>query len=139
MDLTKINNKRGCMSNLPKVLEHKEIIKCKPVGKYIGNYKCHINCLSYAIRHPKKVKHILGVAQVFNDNTCVAHFILELIDGTYIDPTYGNMSQQLYSYCIPIECYDVATFNVNRELQNLKDYLFSLQPWYYKLFHRNPY
>ena len=127
------------MNNLPKSLNHKEIIKCKPVGKYIGNYKCHVNCLSYAIRHPKKVKHILGVAQVFSDNTCVAHFIIELNDGTYIDPTYGNMAKHLYNYCVPFERYEVKTFNPNRELQNLKDYLFSLQPWYYKLFHRNPY
>ena len=127
------------MGNVPKSLEHKEIINCKPVGKYIGNYKCHVNCLSYAIRHPNKVKSIVGVAQVFNDDSCVAHFIIQLIDGTYIDPTYGNMTKELYSYCIPIERYVIDTFNANRELQNLKDYLFSLQPWYYRLFHKNHY
>ena len=127
------------MSNLPKALEHKEIIKCKPIGKYIGNYHCHINCLSYAIRHPKKVKYILGVAQVFSDDSCVAHFIIELNDGTFIDPTYGNMTEALYKYCVPIERYEVNTFKPNRELQNLKDYLFSLQPWYYRLFNKNPY
>jgi len=127
------------MGNVPKSLDHKEIINCKPIGKYIGNYKCHVNCLSYALRHPKKVKHILGVAQVFNDNSCVAHFIIELNNGIYIDPTYGNMTKQLYSYCIPIERYDVKTFNSNRDLQNLKDYLFSLQPWYYRLLHKNHY
>lgn len=127
------------MSNIPKCLEHKEIINCKPVGKYIGNDRCHVNCLSYALRHPKKVKCILGVAQVFNDEDCVAHFIVELIDGTFIDPTYGNMAKQLYSYCIPIERYEISTFSPNRELQNLKDYLFSIQPWYYRLFKSNHY
>lgn len=127
------------MGNVPKSLTHREIINCKPRGIYIGNYRCHVNCLSYARKHPKKVKYIVGVAQVFNDNTCVAHFIIQLIDGTYIDPTYGNMTKQLYSYCIPIEYYDVSTFKPNRELQNLKDYLFSLQPWYYRLFRTNTY
>lgn len=127
------------MSNLPKSLDHKEIINCKPIGRYMGNYRCHINCLSYALRHPKKVKHIVGVAQVFSDNSCVAHFIVELHDGTYIDPTYGNMSKLLYSYCVPIERYEIKTFNSSRELQNLKDYLFSLRPWYYRFFNTNHY
>ena len=127
------------MGNIPKCLEHKEIINCKPVGKYIGNYKCHVNCLSYARKHPKKVKYIVGVAQVFSDNSCVAHFILELVDGTYIDPSYGNMSDLLYNYCIPIERYEVNTFNPGRELENLKEYLFSLRPWYYQLFNSNHY
>ena len=127
------------MAILPKSLAHREIINCKPRGIYIGNYRCHVNCLSYARKHPKKVKHIVGVAQVFSDNSCVAHFIVELYDGTYIDPTYGNMSKLLYSYCVPIERYEIKTFNSSRELQNLKDYLFSLQPWYYRLFHKNNY
>ena len=127
------------MSTVPNALQHKEIIKCKPKGKYIGNNRCHVNCLSYTLRHPNKVKSIVGVAQVFNDNTCVAHFIVQFMDGTYFDPTYGNMTDVLYSYCIPIERYEVKNFNPSRELQNLKDYLFSLQPWYYKIFHRNPY
>lgn len=127
------------MANIPKSLEHKEIIQCKPKGKYIGNYKCHVNCLSYARRHPDKVKSIVGVAQVFNDHSCVAHFIIQLLDGTYIDPTYGNMTKELYKYCIPIEYYNVSTFKPSRELQNLKDYLFSLTPWYFRLFRKNPY
>ena len=127
------------MSTLPNALQHKEIIKCKPKDKYIGNDRCHVNYLSYALRHPNKVKSIVGVAQVFSDNTCVAHFILELADGTYIDPTYGNMSTKLYSYCVPIERYKIESFEPNRELQNLKDYLFSLQPWYYRLFRTNTY
>ena len=90
---------------IPKQLKHKEIIKCTPKGKYIGNYKCHVNCLSYTLRHPDKVKSIVGVLQVFNDSEAVAHFVLEMLDGTYYDPTYGNTSGILDSYCIPIEYY----------------------------------
>ena len=124
---------------IPEQLKHKEIIKCTPKGKYIGNYKCHVNYLSYALRHPDKVKSIVGVLQVFNDSEGVAHFVLEMIDGTYYDPTYGNMSGILDSYCIPIEYYKVESFKPNRELQNLKDYLFSLRHWFYRLTHKNQY
>ena len=124
---------------IPEQLKHKEIIKCTPKGKYIGNYKCHVNCLSYALRHPDKVRSIVGVLQVFNDSECVAHFILEMADGTYFDPTYGNMSGILDSYCIPIEYYKVESFKPTRELQNLKDYLFSLRHWFYRLTHKNKY
>ena len=124
---------------IPEQLKHKEIIKCTPKGKYIGNYKCHVNCLSYALRHPDKVKSIVGVLQVFNDSEAVAHFVLEMLDGTYYDPTYGNMSGTLDSYCIPLEYYKIDSFKPIRELQNLKDYLFSLRHWFYRLTHRNPY
>ena len=124
---------------IPEQLKHKEIIKCTPRGKYIGNYKCHINCLSYSLRYPDKVKSIVGVLQVFNDSEGVAHFVLEMVDGTYYDPTYGNMSGVLDSYCIPIEYYKVESFNPVRELQNLKDYLFSLRHWLYRLTHKNQY
>lgn len=124
---------------IPEPLKHREIIKCTPKGKYLGNYKCHVNCLSYALRHPEKVNSIVGVLQVFNDSECVAHFVLEMVDGTYYDPTYGNMSGILDNYCIPIEYYKVESFNSNRELQNLKDYLFSLRHWFYRLTHKNTY
>ena len=124
---------------IPEQLKHKEIIKCTPRGKYIGNYKCHINCLSYSLRHPDKVKSIVGVLQVFNDSEGVAHFVLEMVDGTYYDPTYGNMSGILDSYCIPIEYYKVESFIPARELQNLKNYLFSLRHWLYRLTHKNQY
>ena len=124
---------------IPEQLKHKEIIKCTPNGKYIGNYKCHVNCLSYALRHPDKVKSIVGVLQVFNDSEGGAHFVLEMVDGTYYDPTYGNMSGILDSYCIPIEYYKVESFKPIRELQNLKDYLFSLRHWFYRLTHKNQY
>ena len=124
---------------IPEQLKHKEIIKCTPKGKYIGNYKCHVNCLSYALRHPDKVKSIVGVLQIFNDSEGVAHFVLEMVDGTYYDPTYGNMSGIMDSYCIPIEYYKVESFKPTRELQNLKDYLFSLRHWFYRLTHKNTY
>ena len=123
-------------AKVPAQLQHREIIKCTPKGKYIGNYKCHVNCLSYALRHPTKVKAIVGVAQVFSDNYCVAHFILEMIDGTYYDPTYGNMSGILDSYCIPIEYYKIETFKPDRELGNLQNYINSLNPWYHRWFNQ---
>ena len=124
---------------IPEPLKHREIIKCTPKGKYLGNYKCHVNCLSYALRHPDKVKSIVGVLQVFNNSEGVAHFVLEMVDGTYYDPTYGNMSGIMDSYCIPIEYYKVESFIPARELQYLKDYLFSLRHWFYRLTHKNPY
>ena len=124
---------------IPEQLKHKEIIKCVPRGKYLGNYKCHANCLSFALRHRNKVKSIVGVLQVFNDSEAVAHFVLEMTDGTYYDPTYGNMSGVLDSHCIPIEYYKIESFKPSRELQNLKNYLFSLRHWFYRLTHKNPY
>lgn len=123
-------------AKVPLSLQHKEIIKCVPRGKYLGNYKCHVNCLSYALRYPTKVKSIVGVMQVFSDNYGVAHFVLEMVDGTYFDPTYGNMSGVLDSYCIPIEYYKVDSFKPNRELINLQNYLNSLNPWYHRWFNK---
>lgn len=123
---------------MPNQLKHKEIIKCIPKGKYIGNRNCHCNCLSYAIKH-NNVKFIHGVAQVFHNDEVCAHFILELNDGPYIDPTYGNLTSIQYKYCIPIEKYEISTFNPDRELQNLKDYIYSMQPFHYRLLHANNY
>ena len=48
------------MGKIPDKLKHREIIKCVPKGRYIGNYKCHVNCLSYAHRHPEKVVSMLS-------------------------------------------------------------------------------
>ena len=118
------------IQTIPKQLIHKEVIKCIPKGKYLGNYMCHVNSLSYALRNPTKVESIVGVVQVFSSGDCCAHFIVKLKDGTYIDPTYGNMSGTLDSYHIPIETYSIQSFSPNRELQNLKDYIKQLQPWY---------
>lgn len=114
-------------------LKHKEITKCIPKGKYRGNYKCHVNSLEYARLHSSKVKSIVGVLQVFDNDDAVAHFIVELLDGTYIDPSYGIMLDE-YRYNIIIEHYNVSTFNANRDLGLLKEYLYSLLPWYIRLF-----
>lgn len=124
---------------IPTALKCKEIIKCTPKGKYLGNQRCHANALSYALRNPKMVCSIIGVMQIFSDDLGCAHFVVKLNDGTYHDPTYGNLSGVLDSYCIPIEEYKVDSFNPSRELQNLKDYIYSLQPWYFNLFRGNPY
>lgn len=114
-------------------LNYKEVIRPKSVGKFIGNYKCHVNCLSYYKENKAKVKSIVGGLQVFTGNETATHFILELRDGTFIDPTYGNMIE-LYLYFIPIENYDPTTFIPDRELNNLKKYFHSLLPWYKRLF-----
>lgn len=116
-------------------LSYKEIIQPKAQGKYIGNYNCHVNCLSYYKEYKAKVKYIVGCLQVFPNDEAVAHFILELSDGTFIDPTYGNMVD-LYSYCIPIEKYVPSKFNPNRELSNLKAYIHGLLPWYLRLINK---
>lgn len=114
------------------ILSYKEVITPKAQGYFIGNYKCHVNCLSYYTEHKEDVKSIVGCLQVFSDNDTAAHFILELNDGSFIDPTYGNMID-LYSYCIPIEKYDPTKFSPNRELSNLKAYFHGLLPWYLRL------
>lgn len=123
---------------IPIQLQIKDVINCTPKGKYVGNQNCQVNALSYALRHSNADK-IVGVLQVFNDHTGVAHFIVKLKDGTYIDPTYGNMSGVMDSYHIAIEEYAIESFKPNRELQNLKEYLYNLQPWYFNLFRGNPY
>ena len=127
------------MGKIPDKLKHREIIKCIQKGKYIGNRNCHVNCLSYAHRHPEKVVSIIGVAQIMKDDDCVAHFILKMDDGTYFDPTYGNMSGILDSYHIQIEEYKIENFSPDRELYNLKEYLYNLNPWLWRLFNRNHY
>jgi len=123
---------------IPIQLQIKDVIKCTPKGKYIGNQKCHINALSYALEYSNADK-IVGVLQVFNSRTTVAHFIVKLKDGTYIDPTYGNMSGVLDKYHIAIEEYSIDSFKPDKDLQNLKDYIYNLQPWYFNLFIGNPY
>ena len=114
-------------------LKHLEIINVESKLNFLGNYKCHMNCLNYARKHKSVVK-IVGVAQVFNDNGIVAHFIVKLKNGTYLDPSYGRLSSIGYQYNIKIEEYNVETFNPSRELSNLKEYLFYKLPWYVRLF-----
>ena len=115
-------------------LSYREVVKPEPINMpYIGNNACHINCVSYYKKSREKVKHIVGCLQVFSDDYTCAHFIIELKDGSFIDPTYGNMPE-LYSYVIPIERYKPENFVPNRELQYLKNYIHSLLPWYKRLF-----
>lgn len=103
-------------------------------GKYIGNQRCHINSLSYALKNPKQVKSIIGCLQVFSDKSGVAHFVVELNDGTIIDTTYGNCVSKLYLYLIPIERYSPDAFKPNRDLRNLKAHLHRQLPWYIRWF-----
>lgn len=127
------------MNTVPKALDHKEFFRCTPSGPFIGNNKCHYNCLSWALRNKERAKCIVGVGQVFKDGTMVAHFVVELNDGTFIDPSMGNLSSSYDDYLILIEKYNIDTFHPNRELANLKDYFFSLRSFWYRLFHSNPY
>lgn len=127
------------MNKIPSQLDHKEYIKCTPVGVFMGNNKCHWNCLSWSLRNKTKAKCIVGVGQVFSDGTMVAHFVVELNDGTYIDPSIGNLAGVYDDYLIPIEKYNIDTFKPNRELVNLKEYLFSLRSFWFRLLHKNPY
>ena len=124
------------MNNIVDLLQHIDVVYPIDKGKYLGNYKCHCNSLSYALRHPKSVDCIIGCLQVFSDGTGVAHFVVKCYDGTIIDPSYGNLSTTSYEYLLPIEEYKVSTFSPNRELLNLKAYLYNQLPWYTKLFTR---
>jgi hypothetical protein len=114
-------------------IKHKEIHKAVDKHKFLGNRKCHINSLDYAISH-KNVSKILGCIQVFNEGDTVAHFVVKLNDGTIIDPTYGRMSSRMYKHLVIITEYDINTFEPTRELNNLKEYIYDLLPWYVKLF-----
>lgn len=76
------------MKELINILSYREVITPKAEGKFIGNYKCHVNCLSYYKLYKGKVKNIVGCLQVFDDNETAAHFIVELKDGSFIDPTW---------------------------------------------------
>ena len=103
-------------------------------GKFMGNYKCHVNSLSYALKHSKNVKCIVGCLQVFNDSSGVAHFVVKLNNGDLIDPTYGRVSSTMYAYLLPLQEYEVTTFSPNRELTNLKDHLHNQLPWLHRMF-----
>lgn len=116
------------------LFKHKEVINVVDKLDYLGNYKCHQNSLNYALKHPNKVESIIGGIQVFKNGDSVAHFIVKMKDGTYRDPSYGRLSSVNYSYLIPIEEYSIRGFSPNRELRNLKEYLFSKLPWYVRLF-----
>lgn len=115
-----------------KLMESAEVYSPKKLN-FIGNYKCHLNCLSYALKHSKKVKNIVSGIQMFDDDA-VAHFIIELKNGKYIDITYGNVAYALYSDFIIVKKYnDFSNFNAGRELDNMKEYIYNMLPFYLKL------
>jgi hypothetical protein len=101
-----------------------------------GNYKCHLNCLSYAVKHSEKVKSIVGGVQVFSDDV-VAHFIIELNTGEFIDVTYGNLAYLLYEDFVIVERYDWQQFDAGQELMNMKDHIYYMLPLYLRLFTKN--
>ena len=104
---------------LKKFKQNKKVkLKAKKNMQYIGNFKCHTNSLSYAIKHKKKVKCIVGGLQVFTDDV-VAHFIVKMKDGTYIDPTYGNMIG-MYESFIEVKKYKIKEFNPIDALMDMK-------------------
>ena len=110
---------------LKKLKKNKRVkVTQKKNMQYIGNFKCHSNSLSYAIKHKKKVKCIVGGVQVFTD-CVVAHFIVEMKDGTYIDPTYGNVSDMYDSFII-VEKYKPKDFQPLDELMNMKRTMYHL-------------
>lgn len=113
---------------------HYEISKAEDRLDYIGNYKCHNNSLNYALKKPHKVDKILGCLQIFNDSTSVVHFVVRLNDGTILDPTYGRISSVAYSHLIVIQEYNIKGFHPNRELTNLKKYMYNQLPWYLRIF-----
>lgn len=118
---------------LNRVTAHLEIEKPMDKGDYIGNQRCHKNSLNYALKK-KQSSEILGCLQIFDDSSMVAHFVVKMNNGDIIDPTFGRLSSTSYSYLIVIESYKISTFNPNRELTNLKKYIYNLLPWYLKLF-----
>lgn len=103
--------------------------------EYKGNFKCHINCISY-MKINDDVKCIVGGIQVFSDQV-VAHFIVEMNDGTHIDPTYGNMTTDSYIKFIPIKRYnDIDKFISSKSLVDIKKYIVSLLPFRLRIFAR---
>lgn len=116
------------MNRFTEKLKYEEIVRAEDMGKYIGNYKWQINILSYALRHKDKVESIISCAQVFHNSDMVAHFVVKLKNGKYIDPTYGSVSSVMYNYLIPIQSYKVDTFMPNREPGNLQEYMRGLLP-----------
>lgn len=129
----KIRNK--CVKVIMKKIRLEETadVVSKDNLTYKGNYKCHLNCLSYAVKHSKKVKSIVGGIQIFSDDT-VAHFIIELNTGEFIDVTYGNLAYSLYNDFVIVKRYDWQEFNAGQELANIKEHIYELLPFYLRLF-----
>jgi len=90
--------------------------------RYIGNRRCHINSLSYAKTEPK-VKKIIGCLQVFNCGYSCVHFVVEMLNGDIVDPTFGNMISE-YDYIIELKEYKIEEFKPRTELNELKREIF---------------
>jgi len=109
---------------LKKFKHNKKVkLKAKKNIQYIGNFKCHTNSLSYAVKHKSKVKCIVGGLQVFTD-CVVAHFIVKMKDGTYIDPTYGNMIG-MYESFIEVKKYTIKEFAPTDDLMDMKRIIYN--------------
>ena len=103
--------------------------------EYKGNFKCHVNCTSY-MKANNNAKCIVGGIQVFSDQV-IAHFIVEMNDGRFIDPTYGNMTTDSYVKFIPIKRYNnIDKFNPVQSLTTMKKYIVSLLPFRLRIFAR---
>ena len=120
---------KECCKYLKKKLKNKKRVKPIPEKEIllICNYKCHLNCLSYAIKHRKAVKHIVGGIQVI-DNQYIAHFIVKLKNGNYVDPTYGNVVDRGYDEFIPLKKYSITDFQPAKALPAIKKQIHSYLP-----------
>lgn len=127
------NAKDNYLLNKCKMMEEVQITDLSNMI-YKGNRKCQVNSLSYALKHKDKVRNIVAGIQVFSDGP-IAHFVIELNNGLYVDPTYGNVSTQMYEHFIPIKTYDdFDSFVPNEELMNMKQYIYDMLPLRFKLF-----
>jgi len=125
--------RKKCVKHIKKKIAKKDIIYPAPLDDliYIGNYKCHLNALSYTVANIKTVKAIIGGIQLFSDDV-VAHFIVQLNDGTYIDPTYGNLADILFNGFIEVKRYenhkDTKPFEPTKELMKMKKHIYKIIP-----------
>lgn len=129
--MDKIRSK--CVAHIKKKIKMKTVVHPTPKEnmEYIGNFKCHLNCLSYAIKHTKKVKSIVGGLQLFEDDV-VAHFMIELKDGTFICPSYGNLSDISFNGFVIVKRWmnhkNTKAFEPYTELMNMKEYIYEMLP-----------
>ena len=128
----RIRNK--CVEAIKRKIKYEETadVVSKDNLRFIGNYKCHLNSLSYAVKHSEKVKSIVGGIQIFSDDL-VAHFIIELNTGEYIDVTYGNLAYTLYEDFVIVKKWHWQEFNAGLELMNMKEHIYDLLPFHLKL------
>jgi len=99
----------------------------KSEGQYLGNRRCHKNVLSYALANKLSVASIVGGIQIYSEDEIYAHFVVELSDGTLIDPTFGNLTSTEYTSFKIVERFKVSDFNPYQELMKLKRELYAAQ------------